>query len=385
MGDLHKHNQDWLYENGLNILNSVADAIVAIDHLGTILFVNDATERTFQYTADEMLGQSMGMLMPEPFRSEHRAYVKRYMDSGDAHIIGKGLELTARKKDGSPVPIYLAVNEIKTEDKIYFAGIMRDLTEHKQNQSALLEQRERVARVGRLSTMGEMTASIAHEINQPLTAIAAYSKACTNLLGKQDCDLQRVKDGLRKLKAQSLRAGSVIERIQRLVGQEGTDRELVDINQLMHELMPLIEPDVRLREVSLEFDLADELPMVFCDSVQIQQVTLNLIRNAIDAMLEIDCRQGNQIFLRTRLQDSSVEVSISDQGPGVAEKDQALVFSPFHSTKVEGMGMGLSICRSIMEQHGGSLDFRNNDTLADPSSGATFYFLLPVELPVKAE
>jgi len=365
-------DKQWLRDNALNVLDSVVDAIVTIDDQGIIQFVNRATQRLFHYDSDELVGQPLSVLMPEPYRSQHQHFVDRYLHSGDAKIIGLGRELSALTKEGVEFPIYLAVNEIKTEGRSYFAGIVRDLSAQKRDQRALLEQRERLARVGRLSTMGEMTASIAHEINQPLTAIAAYSQACIRLLEKDDRDIPRVMDGLRKLNAQSLRAGAVIERIQRFVRQEGSEKSLVDMNHLLRDLVPLAEADARLHSVELKFELQDDLPAVYCDPVQIQQVALNLIRNAIDAMLEVECRFGSEIVLRTCLRGRDVEVAVVDLGTGVSEDNQAMVFSPFHTTKADGMGMGLSICRSIIRHHGGDLNFENNE-----GHGCVFYFRLP--------
>ena len=365
-------NQNWLRDNALSVLDSMVDAIITIDDKGAIQFVNHATVGLFGYSTDELIGQPLTMLMPEPYRSQHEFFVDNYLQTGDAKIIGIGRELTALTKDGREFPIYLAVNEIKTDNGSFFAGIVRDLSEQKKDQEALLEQRERLARVGRLSTMGEMTASIAHEINQPLTAIAAYSQACIKLLEKDDYDEQRVIDGLRKLNAQSMRAGAVIERIQRFVRHEGSQKELVDMNELMRDLVPLAAADARLHSVDLKFELEDGLPMVYCDPVQIQQVALNLIRNAIDAMLEVQCQHGAETILRTRNLGSNVEIAVVDLGTGVSEDNEAMLFSPFHTTKAEGMGMGLSICRSIVRHHGGDLNFCNNE-----GYGCTFYFRLP--------
>ena len=381
--------QDWLHENALNILDSVVDAILTIDDQGIIGFVNQATEDMFHYSAQELIAQPVTLLMPEPYKAQHPQFVQNFLNSRRPNIIGIGRELTAVTREGEVFPIYLAVNEIKTGERSYFAGIVRDLSEQKENQEALLEQRERLARVGRLSTMGEMTASIAHEINQPLTAIAAYSQACMKLLEKDDYDVTRVLDGLRKLNEQSLRAGAVIERIQRFVRHEGSEKKLVDINELMRDLVHLAEADARLHSIDLHFKLEKGLPAAYCDPVQIQQVALNLIRNAIDAMLEVNCAYGADVIVSTRLCDEGIEVAVIDLGTGVSEENEPLVFSPFHTTKAEGMGMGLSICRSIVRHHGGDLNFVNNSAGVDlgvvsaggehPQHGCTFYFRLPIE------
>ncbi|XOV83293.1 MAG: sensor histidine kinase [bacterium] len=366
-------NQQWLRDNALNVLDSVVDAIITINADGIIQSVNASTVTLFGYDSAALVGQPVTILMPDPHKDKHQTYIERFLDTRKAQIIGIGRELTAVTRDGRIFPIYLAVNEIKTDQGSYFAGIIRDLTEPKANQQALLEQRERLARVGRLSTMGEMTASIAHEINQPLTAIAAYAQACMKLLEKEEPDLARVADGLQKLNTQSLRAGAVIERIQRFVRHEGSQKELVDLNALMRDLLHLAAADARLHSVELIFELQPDLPALYCDPVQIQQVALNLIRNAIDAMLEIDCCYGRDVVVSTGMVGSQAQVAVKDLGTGVNEENQPMLFSPFHTTKAEGMGMGLSICRSIMLEHGGDLSFVNNEE----GHGATFYFRLP--------
>jgi two-component system sensor kinase FixL len=310
--------------------------------------------------------------MPEPHRTQHQKYVSRFLSTGAAQIIGIGRELTAVTKDGKEFPIYLAVSDISTPLGTFFAGILRDLTQQKIAQEALLEQQEKLARVGRLSTMGEMTASIAHEINQPLTAISMYAQACNKLLESPGVDREKLMTALEKLTKQTLRAGAIIERIQRFVRNESGQRELVNLNLLVRDLSQFVAADARLNDINLVYELAPSMPSVFCDPIQIQQVALNLIRNAIDAMQQIGRKNGNSLVLRTTHVDDWVEFDVVDCGTGVSADEEPLVFSAFHTTKKDGMGMGLSICRSIINQHGGQLSFQNN-----PDQGATFYFRLP--------
>ncbi len=375
---MNAQHVQWLNDYAPEILDAVVDAILTIDARGRIQSVNAAALRQFGYTESEMVGEPLAMLMPEPYRSAHQRFVDGYLATGEAKIIGIGRELEARAKDGTVFPIYLAVSEINTEEGTYFAGIIRDLTAEKAAEQALLEQRERLSQVARLSTMGEMTASIAHEINQPLTAISMYAQACVKLLQMDDLNREKLVDALTKLNRQALRAGAVIERIQRFVRHEDGERQLVDMNALVRDLSHLAAGDARLHGIELRFDLAEGLPNVFCDPIQVQQVALNLIRNAIDAMHEIGCRNGHVLQIGTRIvegaAEGAVEVTVVDCGTGVAEEHMDLVFSAFHTTKQDGMGMGLSICRSIIEDHGGLLDFRNNDTC-----GCTFFFRLPVD------
>ena len=364
---------EWLRDNSMHVLDAVVDAILAMDAEGIIQYANGATYTMLGYEPGSLVGHDVAELMPEPHRSHHKQYVSRYFQTGKARIIGIGRELMALARDGRQIPIYLAVSEIRTPGGVYFAGILRDLTQQKQAQAALLEHQERLARVGRLSTMGEMTASIAHEINQPLTAISMYAQACLKLLQMPALDREKLGTALDKLNRQSLRAGAIIERIQRFVRNEEGQRELCDVRQLISEISQFGQADARLHDMELNFELDEHLPNVWCDPIQVQQVALNLIRNAIDAMQQIGRIHGNRVTVRSRKVDDWIEVAVEDAGTGVSAADEPLVFSAFHTTKKDGMGMGLSICRSIMNQHGGQLGFTNN-----PVHGATFWFRLPV-------
>jgi two-component system sensor kinase FixL len=362
--------------NALAILDAAVDAILTMDSGGNIGWVNEATLGMFGYDENELIGAPMTVLMSSPHRERHQQYVDNYVKTGKAQIIGIGRELVARHKDGHEFPIYLGISEVALDEGTAFTGIIRDLTDQKAAQQSVIEQQQRLAHVGRLSTMGEMTASIAHEINQPLTAISMYAQSCIRMLDSENYDKDKLKDALVKLNRQSLRAGEVIERIQRFVRNEGGQREFVDINILIRELQHLVVNDAKLHDIELQLNLDPTIEVIFCDPVQIQQVAINLVRNAIDAMAEIGCRWGRTIEVCTRQTDSQIEVAVIDTGPGVAPEVESKVFTAFETTKATGMGMGLSICRTIIDSHDGVLNFRNND-----GHGATFYFRLPRRSP----
>ena len=372
-----------LARNASAILEAVVDAIVTIDVDGIMQSCNQAAEDLFGYTHSELIGAPVTMLMPEPYRSAHQRFVDNYLGSNDAKIIGIGRELKAVRKDGVEFPIYLAVSAVENTDHLHFVGIIRDLSEQKAAQEALMEQQEQMAQVGRLSTMGEMTASIAHEINQPLTAIAMYAQACIRILSKPEFDRDKVLDALQKLNDQSIRAGDVIERIQKFVQNVPGEKQWISINQLLREISRLAAGDARLHGIELNYNLDASEPKTFCDPIQIQQVALNLVRNAIDAMYEIDCVHGNRIDVESSVREATIadqvaadkvlEVRIVDQGTGIARDHLDKIFESFHTTKAEGVGMGLSISRSIIESHDGRLNFTNNE-----GHGAAFYFCLPV-------
>jgi len=360
------------------ILEAAVDAIVIIDETGCIENFNQSACRMFGYQLSEVIGKNVSLLMAEPHRSHHDRYLEHYLATGEGKIINIGRELEAIDAQGRMFPVYLAVSEIHATGRRRFTGIIRDLSEQQASRQALAEQREKLAHVGRLSIMGEMTASIAHEINQPLTAISMYAQAGLKLIDRGD-SLNKLKDALEKLNVQALRAGAVIERIQRFAKAQDGVRELIEPNALLMELLKLAESDARLHNIELAVELAENMPPLYVDPIQIQQVALNLIRNAIDAMNEIGCRNGRRIIIRSsRPASDLIEIAVSDLGPGVAEDQSDLLFTPFHTTKREGMGMGLSICRSIISDHGGELNYYNNGMNSD-EPGATFYFRLPVQ------
>jgi two-component system sensor kinase FixL len=357
------------------ILRTAVDGIVLIDETGRIEMVNAAAEKLLGYASGELNGAQVDVLMGAEHRHQHTGYIRRYIETGEARIIGIGRELEAVTRDGRRIPVHLSVSEVQLAGRRRFTGFLRDLSEQRATQEMLAEQRERLAHVGRLSTMGEMTASIAHEINQPLTAIAMYAQSGLKLLQRGAPDIDKLSAMLDKLNTQSLRAGAIIERIQRFTRADPAERELVSVNTLLTDLLKLTEGDARLNNIELRFELDPDVPPVSADPVQIQQVALNLIRNAIDAMNEIHRKHGNQVRVSTRaLPDGGVTVTVDDQGPGVPEQESDLIFSAFHTTKRDGMGMGLSICRTIITEHGGELGFHNH---AAPEPGASFQFTLP--------
>lgn len=365
----------WLRDNALQILDAAVDAIIVIDAKGLIHSANAATLEMFGHGSQALIGHPVGRLMPEPYRSGHQQFIEHYLTTGEAKIIGIGRELLAERSDGSTFPISLAINEIGNAEDRYFAGVIRDLTEQKAAQQSIAEQRERLAQVGRLSTMGEMTASIAHEINQPLTAIAMYAQACERLLAKDQLDREKFAEALSKLSRQALRAGAVIERIQRFVRNEDGQRERVDIAGLLRELTALAAPDARLHGIALKLELEEGINC-YCDPVQVQQVLINLIRNGIDAMYEQGLGSGSEIIVSSRRDGDYLCLRVQDSGPGIRPSEAERVFNAFHSTKSQGMGMGLSICRTIAESHQGSLDFFNN-----AGAGCTFELKLPLGGP----
>lgn len=479
------------------LLNAAVDAMVLADDQGRITRFNHAAERLFGYQQDEVLGCNLNMLMPEPYRAEHDGYIARYQHTGVARIIGSGRQVTARRKDGTLVPIDLSVGEFRTEGELGYVGILRDITQrqrqaaqlkhqadelslifdnaptpilisrlsgqiikanlacctllgsspqqmqalrqtdllHPEDQAAgvqFFEQlvantplgrselrylrsdgtvlhtithaalspaseelptliiseivdrsalfsvereadqlRSRLAHAGRIGTLGEMVSGIAHEVNQPLTAIANYANACRRLLQAGQTSPEELITTLEKISSQAERAGQVIRGLRNLTRKRDAVKEPLDCNQLISEVAKLLEFELRNSGWRLLLKLAPELPPVLGDGVQLQQVVLNLVRNGIEAMGER--ASGDFIRVETRRVDAaSIEILVNDCGPGISSQVAEHLFEPFYTTKQHGMGLGLSICQSIASAHGGELSSREV-----PGAGACFVLRLP--------
>ena len=482
------------------IVAAAAEGIITVDAKGRIGSFNRAAEKMFGYTAEELIGEDVHVLVPEPFRSKHAGYVADFALTGKSSIMGSGREVPARRKDGSIFPIHLAASEILLGGERCFAGIIRDIsdqkaaedslkaveqrfravfdqrhqltaildingvvleanqisldfagierdavigraywetpwwkhspklqrrmrsavaaasegatrtleatcmradrelatlefsvrpimnkagdvvflvadshdiTEHRLAEEEARHHRERIAHVSRLSTLGEMAAGIAHEINQPLTAISLFAQAGRRLIEAEDFD--KMGEVCHKLNEHALRASDVVERMQAMARQGESKKDILDCNELIGTAVRLAESEARIRDIEIEFEKGDSLPPVYVDGVQIQQVALNLLRNGMEAMIAANCCGDKMVVIRTRgLNEKEVEVSVSDCGFGVPEENIDKLFTPFSTTKKSGMGMGLSISQAIVRAHGGRIDFRNND-----ARGATFWFTLP--------
>ena len=355
------------------LLDAAVDAIIVIDHRGRIETFNSAAEVIFGFSAQEVLGKNVSLLMPEPYKGEHDEYLDNYLKTGNAKIIGIGREVLGKRQSGSIFPIGLSVGEIPTDDQPKFVGIIRDITEQKRSDEEIHNIRERLSQFGRLSTLGEMAAGLAHELNQPLTAIATYTQACQRLIESGRSDDDEILATLKKCDAQAQRAGDVIRRLRQFVQKRELGRQEVGCEELIRDLAALAEVDARNNGISLTIDVAEGLPKIMVDSVQIQQVILNLIRNGIDAMLNMDQNDEGISVLVTKFENDQIKIAVTDHGSGITEEAEKKIFQPFFTTKSSGLGLGLAICKSIIASHGGVLSFTKN-----PSGGTTFHFMLPV-------
>lgn len=347
------------------LMDAAVDAIIVIDQHGLIQEFNPAAQRLFGYAPGDVLGHNVNLLMPAPYAAEHDAYLQRYNATGEARIIGIGREVQARRQDGSVFPIELSVGEVKEAGTTFFVGIIRDISERQEAR----ELRQRLTHVTRLSTLGEMASGIAHEMNQPLTAIVTYAQAARRLQEKGDtAELDQVLD---KIVRQAERAAAIIRQMRNFVRRQDREQEVVQVAELVHGVIQFLQMDTGRRNIRIEPLLAADLPPLIVDTVQIQQVLLNLVLNAMDATEAAGSQQPVRVLARLEPGDQ-VQFDVADSGCGVSAGHEAQLFTPFFTTKATGMGMGLPICRSIVQAHGGQLHYRPN-----PDGGSIFHFSLP--------
>jgi two-component system sensor kinase FixL len=353
-----------------SVLDTVPDATVVIDDHGVIQSFNAAAERLFGHIEAAVVGRNVSMLMPWPFREEHNGYIARYLATGEKRIIGIDRVVTGRRKDGSTFPMKLEVGEVRSGERHFFTGFIRDLTERQATERQLEELESELARLSRLTAMGEMASTLAHEINQPLSAIANYLQGCGRLLeGIEQPNAQKIHDALAETTHQTLRAGQIIRQLREFVARGETERRPENINKLVEEASALALVGAKEQGVKTVFRFDTRTGPVLVEKVQIQQVLLNLMRNAIEAM------QGcprKELVVETALSDRGmVEVRVADTGSGLAEEIAPRLFQPFVTTKPAGMGVGLSISKRIIEAHGGEI-------WAEPNTGGgtLFHFTL---------
>ena len=355
-----------------SILATVPDAMVVIDETGHILSFSAAAERMFGYTEDEVLGENVSMLMPSPDRERHDSYLSNYMTTGDRKIIGIGRVTTARHRDGFTFPIELSVGEASLDGKRIFTGFIHDITQRQKVERRLQDLQSELAHVGRVSEMASFASSLAHELNQPLTAIANYCEAARDLIGggADDETLETVREALDEAAKESVRAGQIVRRLRNFISRGETEQRVESLARLITEANALALVGSREHGIEVQVQLDPDADLVFVDRIQIQQVLTNLIRNAIDAM--IDSSQRSLVIRTVAEPDEFVTFTVEDTGPGISESVAAELFQPFVTSKSSGMGIGLSICRTIVESHGGRIWFETRQ-----GGGTAFHFTLP--------
>jgi two-component system sensor kinase FixL len=320
----------------------------------------------FGWRPDEVMGRNISMLMPPPFRGQHDGYLQRYLATGEKRIIGIGRIVVGERKDGSTFPMELAVAEVRSEHGRFFTGFVRDLTERREREARVQELQAEVVHISRLSAMGEMASALAHELNQPLSAIANYLAGARRLLGKAEGGNHRALDAVDKAANQALRAGDIIRRLRDFLARGEGERSLESMAKLVHEACGLALVGAKERGIDVRYSLDPHLDRVVVDRIQVEQVIVNLVRNALDAMQD---QPSGVLSVSTHIDGDMAVVSVSDTGPGLDPAAAERLFQPFVTTKAHGMGVGLSISRTIVEAHGGRIWTEPN-----PGGGAIFRF-----------
>lgn len=355
-----------------SILATVPDAMVVIDEAGMMLSFSSAAEKMFGYTEAEVIGENVSMLMPSPDQEQHDQYLRNYLTTGDRKIIGIGRVTTALHRDGNTFPIELSVGEAWMGKRRIFTGFIRDLTERQQTLLRLQDLQSELAHVGRVSEMGTLASSLAHELNQPLTAVTNYCESARDLLSARPDDegLKIVREAVDEAARQSVRAGQIVRRLRDFMSYREIEPQVESLQRLINEANALALVGSREHGIDFQLVLDPAARLVFVDRIAVQQVLVNLIRNAIDAMTESPVRL---LTIRTARHDEGLaQVTVEDTGGGMAESVAGQLFQPFVTSKKNGMGIGLSICRTIIEAHGGRIWFERRDT-----NGTAFHFTIP--------
>ena len=355
-------------EDKLNsIFNAAIEGIITTDESGKIESINKAMMEIFGFQKHELVGCNITKIMPSFVKELHN-----YIQTSEPKIMGRLKELEARRKNGTLLPVEISIAEYHSKNKRYFTGLIRDISERKRKEQVDKQHLDELAHVARLGLMGEMASGIAHELNQPLTAISAYSQVILRLIEDQDPDLKTIHETLQKISEQALRAGTIIKQMREFISRQTKRNSTVQINQLVRDAVNLCCDDCKQHDIKVQFKLEPQIPYVSVDNIQIEQVIMNLVKNSIDELANLPEGIPRRICIQTYLNKKhKVEVRIKDNGNGISEDTKKQLFNPFYTTKENGMGMGLSICRSIIEAHEGILNFNTME-----GKGTTFLFLL---------
>jgi two-component system sensor kinase FixL len=340
------------------LMGAAVDAIIIIDASGLILRFNPAAQAMFKHPESNVVGKNVSLLMPAPHSAVHDGYLSKYLSSRQPAIIGIGREETALRADGETFPMHLSVGEATVGGETCFVGIIRDLSSEKEALDAVRALEQQLVHADRLVVLGELTAGIAHEINQPLTAIAAYADAGHRLLSSgAEKDIAEVQVICERVAEQARRAGAVITRLRGLARRGTFDKGKHDIDQIIKNVLLIIEYEIKKYHLDVEYQPVHGSPELEVDDIQIQQILVNLVKNAMDALVHSHQPDG-VISIEVEHSSDFVLVTVIDNGPGVAESDRGRLFEPFYTTKPQGVGLGLSICKNIAEVHGGTLTYK---------------------------
>lgn len=355
------------------VIETAPDGIVIIDADARIKSFSPAAERLFGFREDEVLDKNVSILMPFPYERAHDGYMKRYMETGERRIIGIGREVSGRRKDGSVFPVELAVGEVTIGGVRLFTGFLRDISQRRTAEKRITELQNELVHVARFSALGELASALAHELNQPLTAIANYAQAARQLCAKSaDVNAGRATELMTKAVDQAQRAGQVIRRLRQFVKHHDVERRWEDAADATREAVQIAAIGTQTKRITIAVESPPNLPLVFIDRIQIQQVITNLVRNAVDALSQWPGERTVQVGLKVAEGDR-LWVTVEDNGPGLAPQVSGRLFEPFTTTKADGVGIGLAVSRTIIEAHDGRIWGENR-----PGGGAVFGFSLPL-------
>ena len=358
------------------LLQTTLDAVVVMTAAGVVADWNDRAVSVFGWTRDEVVGRPMAdLIIPARYRDAHHNGLKRYLQTSKAVVLGRRIEVSGLRRNGEEFPLELSISPIASEGNVLFVGCLRDMTDI----YALRQARAEVARVTQRMAMDEMAASVVHEINQPLAAISTNAQAGLRWLTRETPDIDEARAALARVVADGRRASEVVAGIRMMFKSEGRPTTTHDVNELVREVLTLVHGDVENQRVSVHTELADELPQVPANPVQLRQVLVNLVMNAVDAMSSIADRQ-RVLRLKTQLHQPDCLISVEDSGSGIDPQNIQRIFDPFFTTKSHGMGMGLAICRSVVENHGGRLSVARNMPY-----GTIFQVMLPIGVPASVD
>lgn len=355
------------------VLNTLVDGVIIIDDIGSMRLFNPACEDIFGYTSDEVLGKNVKMLMPEPYKAEHDGYLENYLKTRERKIIGIGREVNGLRKDGSVFHMDLAVGEARLNGHPIFVGVIRDLTDQYQQREKYESLQQQHFHLSRVAAMNEMGTAIAHELNQPLAATVNYLEAGKFIIEKGDLgDGEKVKAILDSAINQTKRTSDIIARLRKFIETGDMQKEQTDLKSSLKIAVDMALLPFKHSAIELVMDLVPDLPSVFVNQVQVQQVVVNLIKNACESMQD-STEKKLWVSAVVNEGDGVVEICIADSGKGIAEAEQQNLFTPFSTEKQGGMGVGLSISRSIITNHGGRIWAEANEP-----NGTKFFFTLPL-------
>jgi len=354
------------------VVEASPNGIVLVDKEGRIVLVNSQTEKLFGYGREELLGKLVDILVPERFGSQHPAHRAQFLAEPSTRAMGVGRELFGLRKDGTEFPVEIGLNPIQTPEGMLVLAAVADISARKLAEAEARQRHEEIGHLSRVAVMGELAASIAHELNQPLSGIISNASAGQRFIDRGNVDLRELRELLVDIVADGRRAGEVIRGIRSMVKKSSQVRQRVNLNDLVMNVVHMVKGDAMLRSCELKTLLEPDLPSIEGDPIQLQQVLLNLLINAFDAMRDTPVSRRKVVIVTERNGNDTICASVRDYGVGISEEAREKLFDHFFTTKAEGLGMGLAIVRSIIESHAGTIAGEN---VGD--GGARFRFTLP--------